>query len=76
MEDQPERVPSRAWVVVFSGMAVNLCLGILYAWSVWKVNLTGGPAGSPMTGLNEGWTSPARKLPGPIPCAASSSPCS
>jgi hypothetical protein len=36
---------------------INLCLGILYAWSVWKVNLV-APKGvepdSPMSGLNEG----------------------
>lgn len=52
-------VPARAWVVTFAGTAVNLCLGILYAWSVWKGQLIGGPghpAGSPMTGLDEGWT--------------------
>jgi OFA family oxalate/formate antiporter-like MFS transporter len=52
-------VPARAWVVTFAGTAVNLCLGILYAWSVWKGNLiatAAHPAGSPMTGLNEGWT--------------------
>jgi OFA family oxalate/formate antiporter-like MFS transporter len=56
---EPVRVPARAWVVTFAGTAVNLCLGILYAWSVWKANLRGTaehPAGSPMTGLNEGWT--------------------
>ncbi len=55
----PARVPFRAWVVVGAGTAVNLCLGILYAWSVWKASLTADknhPAGSPMTGLNEGWT--------------------
>ena len=57
--DQPSRVPSRAWVVTFAGMAVNLCLGILYAWSVWKANLIADadhPAGSPMAGVNEGWS--------------------
>jgi MFS transporter, OFA family, oxalate/formate antiporter len=51
-------VPRRAWVVTFAGTAINLCLGILYAWSVWKANLIGTaehPAGTPMTGLNEGW---------------------
>jgi OFA family oxalate/formate antiporter-like MFS transporter len=56
---QPARIPARAWVVTFAGTAVNLCLGILYAWSVWKANLIGTaehPAGSPMTGPNEGWT--------------------
>ena len=52
-------VPARAWVVTFAGMAVNLCLGILYAWSVWKAALVpSDPAlyGTPMTGLNKGWT--------------------
>src|SRR4051812_30162148 len=54
----PVRVPPRAWVVVGAGTAVNLCLGILYAWSVWKAGLVADadhPAGSPMAGLNEGW---------------------
>jgi OFA family oxalate/formate antiporter-like MFS transporter len=53
------RVPARAWVVTFAGTAVNLCLGILYAWSVWKAALVpSDPAlyGTPMTGLNAGWT--------------------
>ncbi len=51
-------VPLKAWVVTLAGTAVNLCLGILYAWSVWKSNLiatTGHPAGSAMDGLNAGW---------------------
>ena len=30
-----DKVPGKAWVVTFAGTAVNLCLGILYAWSVW-----------------------------------------
>lgn len=52
------RVPAQAWVVVFAGTAVNLCLGILYAWSIWKANLYNKdiPPGTPMTGVNEGWT--------------------
>src|SRR3954451_19686795 len=57
--DQASRVSPRAWVVTFAGTAVNLCLGILYAWSVWKANLIGNadhPPGSPMAGLNAGWT--------------------
>jgi OFA family oxalate/formate antiporter-like MFS transporter len=40
-------------------MAVNLCLGILYAWSVWKAALVPkDPAqyGTAMSGINEGWT--------------------
>src|SRR5436190_415780 len=52
------RIPRQAWVVTFAGTAVNLCLGILYAWSVWKANLIADenhPAGSAMSGLNEGW---------------------
>src|SRR3954468_16973526 len=59
MMTQPARVPFRAWLVVGAGVAVNLCLGILYAWSVWKANLVATadhPPGSPMSGLNEGWT--------------------
>jgi OFA family oxalate/formate antiporter-like MFS transporter len=56
---QPASVPPKAWVVTFAGTAVNLCLGILYAWSVWKANLVADaahPAGSPMQGPNEGWS--------------------
>lgn len=51
-------VPARAWVVTFAGTAINLCLGILYAWNVWKNSLIGtarNPPGTAMTGLNEGW---------------------
>ena len=44
---QVSRVPARGWVVTGAGTAVNLCLGILYAWSVWKANLLAadGPPG-------------------------------
>ena len=51
-------VPGRAWVVTAAGTSVNLCLGILYAWSVWKANLIPPPGqspGDPMGGLNAGW---------------------
>ena len=51
-------VPARAWVVTGAGVTVNLCLGILYAWSVWKANLlapAGVEPGSPMSGVNAGW---------------------
>lgn len=57
--DSSGKVPRKAWVVVFAGMAINLCLGILYAWSVWKKPLTADKlhlAGSVMTGNNSGWT--------------------
>src|SRR6266849_2946758 len=57
--DQPARIPPKAWVVTFAGTAVNLCLGVLYGWSVWKAKLitdADHPAGSPMSGLDEGWS--------------------
>lgn len=47
--------PARGWTVVAAGVAVNLCLGILYAWSVWKAALTAGPPGDPMPAPDEGW---------------------
>ena len=54
---QSTRVPVRAWVVTFAGMAVNLCLGILYAWSVWKARLSprGAVPGTPMPAPDEEW---------------------
>ncbi|MBA4392875.1 MAG: MFS transporter [Desulfobacca sp.] len=58
MSTQVDKEPTRAWVVVFAGVAVNLCLGILYAWSVWKkalVNKGKADAGELMTGINAGW---------------------
>lgn len=48
----------RAWVVTFAGTAINLCLGILYAWNVWKKSLVAPQpalAGTAMAGHNEGW---------------------
>jgi MFS family permease len=35
-----EKVPGKAWQVVIAGIVVNLCLGCLYAWSVWVKYLT------------------------------------
>lgn len=58
MSGAVDKVPGKAWVVTFAGTAVNLCLGILYAWSVWKgvlVNKAKADAGEIMTGINEGW---------------------
>jgi OFA family oxalate/formate antiporter-like MFS transporter len=53
----PEKVPGKAWVVTFAGTAINLCLGILYAWSVWGAALISkDKAGEVMTGINAGWT--------------------
>jgi OFA family oxalate/formate antiporter-like MFS transporter len=60
-----QKVPTKAWVVTFAGTAVNLCLGILYAWSVWSAQLVPKTAdgkldeamvGQTMTGINAGWT--------------------
>lgn len=53
-----DKVPGKAWVVVFAGTAVNLCLGILYAWSVWSKALIDEKkalAGAIQEGLNAGW---------------------
>jgi len=33
------KTPAKAWRVVFAGTTINLCLGVLYAWSVWKARL-------------------------------------
>ena len=56
---EPSTVPTKAWVVTAAGMTVNLCLGILYAWSVWKAGLIapknvdpGAAMGEPNLGWN------------------------
>jgi OFA family oxalate/formate antiporter-like MFS transporter len=57
MSDNLNKVPARAWVVTFAGTAINLCLGILYAWSVWaKALVNVKMTGQEMTGINAGWT--------------------
>jgi OFA family oxalate/formate antiporter-like MFS transporter len=43
------KVPTRAWIVTFAGMAINLCLGILYAWSVWSASLIYSPSKEELT---------------------------
>lgn len=43
---------TRGWVVTFAGMGVNLCLGLLYAWSVFKKEL-----------VELGWTHTAASWP-------------
>ena len=30
------KVPLKGWITTFAGTTINLCLGILYAWSIWK----------------------------------------
>jgi MFS transporter, OFA family, oxalate/formate antiporter len=61
-----DKVPGKAWIVTFAGTAINLCLGILYAWSVWGAKLTvpklpdgkfnEAMVGQAMTGVDAGWT--------------------
>jgi OFA family oxalate/formate antiporter-like MFS transporter len=61
-----EKVPGKAWVVTFAGTAINLCLGILYAWSVWGAKLTvpklpdgkfnEALLGTALPGINSAWT--------------------
>jgi MFS family permease len=39
--NQPvDKLPGRAWSVILAGTTINLCLGVLYAWSVWLKYLT------------------------------------
>ncbi len=39
--NQPvDKLPGRGWAVVLAGTVINLCLGCLYAWSVWLKYLT------------------------------------
>ncbi len=57
MSEQFEKEPTQAWITTFAGTAINLCLGILYAWSIWKKALVNvDKSGQAMDGLNVGWT--------------------
>jgi OFA family oxalate/formate antiporter-like MFS transporter len=52
-----DKVSGKAWIVVVAGTTVNLCLGTLYAWSVWsKALINVALAGQSMIGINRGWT--------------------
>jgi OFA family oxalate/formate antiporter-like MFS transporter len=35
-----DAIPGRGWAVILAGTTINLCLGCLYAWSVWLKYLT------------------------------------
>jgi MFS family permease len=35
-----DAIPGRGWAVILAGTVINLCLGCLYAWSVWLKYLT------------------------------------
>ncbi len=39
MSDTYEKEPTQAWITTFAGTAINLCLGLLYAWSMWGAAL-------------------------------------
>jgi OFA family oxalate/formate antiporter-like MFS transporter len=54
-----EKVPIQGWITVLAGISINLCLGVLYAWSVFKAALLANKdhiAGSLLGGINAGWT--------------------
>jgi OFA family oxalate/formate antiporter-like MFS transporter len=54
-----EKVPLQGWITVLAGISVNLCLGVLYAWSVFKGALLANKdhaLGTLLGGMNAGWT--------------------
>ncbi|GBC60825.1 MFS transporter [Desulfonema ishimotonii] len=56
MAQHYEKEPAQAWITTFAGTAINLCLGILYAWSIWKSALVNtDKQGEIMSGINAGW---------------------
>ena len=55
---QDQKVPAQAWITTFAGTSINLCLGILYAWSIWKaalVNVEKAGQQFPADSMNAGW---------------------
>jgi OFA family oxalate/formate antiporter-like MFS transporter len=50
---EANRTPAKAWQVVFAGTTINLCLGVLYAWSVWNTRLVDPKAIA--LPVNQGW---------------------
>ncbi len=48
----------KGWIVTLAGMGLNLALGILYAWSVFKKAMV-----SPVSDGGYGWTNQAATLP-------------
>jgi hypothetical protein len=49
-----QQIKNRGWMVTLSGTGINLALGILYAWSIFKdaikVSIESAPPG-PLTGI-------------------------
>jgi MFS transporter, OFA family, oxalate/formate antiporter len=59
MTEPIQKEPTQAWVTTFAGTSINLCLGILYAWSIWKsalVNVDKAGQAFPADSMNAGWT--------------------
>jgi len=48
-----DAIPGRGWAVILAGTTINLCLGCLYAWSVWVKYLT-----NETYMLSQGWAGP------------------
>ena len=40
MTDNTNTQPNRGWIVTFAGLGINLALGVLYAWSMFKDAIT------------------------------------
>ncbi|KAB2644901.1 MAG: OFA family MFS transporter [Verrucomicrobiota bacterium] len=40
MTDTPHTPANRGWIVTFAGLGINLALGVLYAWSMFKDAIT------------------------------------
>ena len=40
MTDTPNTHTNRGWTVTFAGLGINLALGVLYAWSMFKDAIT------------------------------------
>lgn len=58
-----EQNNTRGWLVTFSGTAVNLCLGVLYTWSVFAKQLS-----APTAKGGWGWTAFDANIPYAVAC--------
>ncbi len=58
MATQTSQLSAKAWAVALACVVCNLSIGVLYAWSNWKVALVNkaeADLGHFMTGINAGW---------------------
>ena len=58
-----EQSNAKGWLVTFSGVAVNLCFGVLYTWSVFAKQLS-----TPVAKGGWGWTAFDASLPYVVAC--------